>query len=208
MKTGDEKKAVKKRMNPNHPKKGSKIAAEPIRCKKDIEAIKSILFDKPRDLLLFTMGINNGLRVGDLLRLKVKDVRHLKENDGFNIWEKKTEKDNILMVNKAVFKSLKYYLEKVNPDDEDFLFASRKTNEPISIQAVNALIKKWTKSINLQGNYGSHSLRKTFGYIHRTVHGTSWEHLADRFNHSTPAVTRHYLGITKDEVKNILLKEI
>ena len=208
MKTEEKRKAVKDVKNPNHPKKGSRITVDPIRRLEDIKAIKSILSDKPRDLLLFTMGINNGLRVGDLLRLKVKDVRHLKENDGFNIWEKKTEKDNILMVNKAVFKSLKYYLEKVNPDDEDFLFASRKTNEPISIQAVNALIKKWTKSINLQGNYGSHSLRKTFGYIHRTVHGTSWEHLADRFNHSTPAVTRHYLGITKDEVKNILLKEI
>jgi len=194
--------------NPNHPKKGSRITVDPIRRLEDIKSIKRVLSDKPRDLLLFTLGINSGLRTGDLLRLKVKDVRHLKEKDGSNIWEKKTEKDNILMVNKAVFKSLKYYLEKVNPDDEDFLFASRKTNEPISIQAVNALIKKWTKSINLQGNYGSHSLRKTFGYIHRTVHGTSWEHLADRFNHSTPAVTRHYLGITKDEVKNILLKEI
>ena len=160
--------------NPNHPKKGSRITVDPIRRLEDIKSIKRVLSDKPRDLLLFTLGINSGLRTGDLLRLKVKDVRHLKEKDGSNIWEKKTEKDNILMVNKAVFKSLKYYLEKVNPDDEDFLFASRKTNEPISIQAVNALIKKWTKTINLKGNFGSHSLRKTFGFIHRTVHGTSW----------------------------------
>jgi hypothetical protein len=36
----------------------------------------------------------------------------------------------------------------------------------------------------------------------------SWEILADRYNHSTPAVTRHYLGITKDEVRKILLNEI
>jgi integrase len=33
-----------------------------------------MLSDKPRDLLLFTIGINNGLRAGDLLGLKVKDL--------------------------------------------------------------------------------------------------------------------------------------
>ena len=208
MKTGEEKKAVKKRMNLNHPKMGSKIAVLPIQRVEDIKAIKSMLSDKPRDLLLFTMGINNGLRAGDLLRRKVNEVRHLKEGDSIIIEEHKTKKKNVLMVNKPVYKALRNYLEKVNPDDEDFLFPSRKSNEPIMIQAVNALIKKWTKAINLNGNYGAHTLRKTFGYIQRTEHGVSWEILADRFKHSTPAVTRDYLGITKDEVRKILLNEI
>jgi len=208
MKTKDEKKAVKKPMNPNHPKKDSRIAVDPIRRLEDIKAIRSMLSDKPRDLLLFTMGVNNGLRAGDLLALKVKQVRHLKEEESINIIENKTKKNNVLMVNKPVYKALRNYLEKVNPDDDDFLFASRKSNKAIVIQAVNALIKKWTKAINLNGNYGAHTLRKTFGYIQRTAHGVSWEILANRFMHSTPAVTRHYLGITKDEVNKILLNEI
>ena len=194
--------------NPNHPKKGSRIAVDPIRRLEDIKAIKSILSDKPRDLLLFSLGINNGIRMGDLLRLKVKKVRHLKENESTDILEEKTGKYNILMVNKYVYKALRNYLEKFDLDDEDYLFPSRKRKNHLLVPSVNALIKKWTKAINLNGNYGAHTLRKTFGFIHRTVHGTSWEILADRFNHSTPAVTRHYLGITKDEVKNILLKEI
>ncbi|KXB09031.1 integrase, partial [candidate division MSBL1 archaeon SCGC-AAA385M11] len=50
----------------NHPEKGSNITVEPIRRLEDIKAIKKLLANSPRDYLLFTMGINNGLRVGDL----------------------------------------------------------------------------------------------------------------------------------------------
>jgi len=59
----------------NRPGKGEKKTVEPIRKLKDIKAIKKILADKPRDLLLFTLGINNGLRAGDLLKLKVFQVK-------------------------------------------------------------------------------------------------------------------------------------
>src|SRR4030066_1738063 len=135
MKTCEEKKISTEVRNPNHPRKGSVMQVDPIRCKKDIKSIQTILSNKPRDFLLFTMGINNGLRAGDLLDLKVKQVRHLKKGDRILIKENKTKKNNVLRVNKPVYKALRNYLEKVNPDEEDFLFASRETNEAISIQA-------------------------------------------------------------------------
>jgi hypothetical protein len=64
--------------NPNHPPKGSTIRVDPIRKLKDIKAIKKLLHDKPRDLCLFTMGINTNLRASDLLRITAGMVRHLK----------------------------------------------------------------------------------------------------------------------------------
>jgi integrase len=195
--------------NPNHPKKGDRVRVDPIRRIEDVQAIKKMLSDNPRNLLLFTIGVNNGLRVGDLLRLKIKDVRNLRPGDHITIKESKTGKENIMMINKAVYKALRNYVERVHPDDEDFVFPSRKTREPISIQTVNALVKKWTKAINLhRGNYGAHSLRKTFGYIQRTKFGTGFEVLAKRFNHSSPSVTMRYLGITDKEVNGILMNEI
>jgi len=208
MKKKVERSEFEKSRNPNHPEKGDSIRVDPIRRLEDVKAIKEILSDRPRDLLLFTMGVNNGLRVGDLLRLKVKDVRHLREGDSIIIRESKTGKENILMINKAVYKAMRNYLEKVDPDDEDFLFASRKSKEPLLIQAVNALVKKWTKAINLKGNFGAHTLRKTFGYIQRTMYKVGFEVLAKRFNHSSPAVTMRYLGITDKEVNGILRNEI
>src|SRR5271169_6356473 len=101
--------------NPNHPEKGREIRVDPIRRIEDIQAIKLILSKTPRDLLLFTMGINNGLRAGDILMLKVKDVKSLKPGEFITIKENKTGKQNILMVNKFVHKALKNYLEKLRP---------------------------------------------------------------------------------------------
>lgn len=51
-------------------------SVEPIRDPRKIVAIKNMLKgqDNPRDYLLFTLGINFALRVGDLLRLRVMDV--------------------------------------------------------------------------------------------------------------------------------------
>jgi len=151
------------------------------------------------------MGVNNGLRTGDLLKLKVRDVKGLKEGDSINIKEGKTGKQNILVINGIVHKVLDQYLKESKLDDDDYLFKSRKDKaKPISIMAVNLLIKGWASAINLKGNYGAHSLRKTWGYFQRKVFGVGFEVLCKRYNHASPAVTMRYLGITDREVQNIL----
>ncbi|SDM95106.1 hypothetical protein SAMN04488502_10974 [Dendrosporobacter quercicolus] len=49
---------------------------EPIRDKKQIQGMKKYLKGQNcRDWLLFTLGINSGLRVSDLLKLIVTDVK-------------------------------------------------------------------------------------------------------------------------------------
>ena len=50
---------------------------QPIRDIEKIEEVKSILREHgTRDLLLFCLGINTALRVSDLLKFKVGDVRN------------------------------------------------------------------------------------------------------------------------------------
>lgn len=194
--------------NPNAPGKGITKTVEPIRRLKDIRAISKLLEESPRDHLLFVMGTNNGLRTGDLLRLKVKDVRFTNPEDSILIIEQKTKKKNVLKINKMVFKSLQTYLEIVNPDDDDYLFASRKGGTALTIPSVNRLIKSWTDQVNLKGRYGAHTLRKTWGYIQRMQFGTPFEVICKRYLHSNPAVTMRYLGIQDKEVDDILLHEI
>ena len=194
--------------NPNHPKKGDRITVEPIRKLADIKSIKKLLANNPRNHLLFVIGINNGLRAGDILKLKIKDVEKLKPGQLMIIRESKTGKNNILMINKTVYKALRIFLESSNSKKEEYLFASRKTKKPLTIQSVNALVKKWTEEINLAGNYGAHTLRKTFGYIQRTEFGVGFEVLAKRFNHTSPAITMRYLGLTSGEVNKVLMNEI
>jgi len=201
---------MKKGENTNHPNKGDKLKVEPIRDLKDIESIKKLLSSNTRNLLLFTLGINNGLRCGDILQIKVGDVRNLKVNDTLTIREQKTGKQNVLMINKSVHKVLHQYLkENTDLQDDDYLFQSKKgNNQPLTVSTVNTLVKSWCKSINLKGQYGTHSLRKTFGYIQRVKYGISWEVLCKRFNHSNPSITMRYLGIEDKEVNGILMNEI
>jgi integrase len=194
-------------MNKNHPKKGSRITVSPIRKIKDIKKIKRKLRRKPRDLLLFTLGVNNGLRIGDLLNLRVGDVRELAPGETFQVIEKKTGKSNVLMVNKESRKVLDVYLDEADPGDEEYLFKSRKgVNCPISKSYVNQKMKVWTEG--MKGNYGTHTMRKTFGYIQRKEFGVGFEVLCKRFGHSNPSVTMRYLGIEDKEVSGILLNEI
>ena len=50
---------------------------EPIRDYSKIQAIKANLKRRcPRDYLLFVLGITSGLRISDILKLKVEDVRN------------------------------------------------------------------------------------------------------------------------------------
>ena len=142
-------------------KKVSNLTVEPIRKQKDIRSISRLIKSNPRNHLLFILGINNGLRMIDLVRIKYHQVEGLKPGAVIKIVESKTGKTNVLVINKSVHKGLQLYIKEVNPDPDDYLFKSRKGNGHISSQSVGRLIRSWCSAINLKGQYGSHSLRKT-----------------------------------------------
>ncbi|GAB6037692.1 tyrosine-type recombinase/integrase [Fundidesulfovibrio butyratiphilus] len=176
---------------------------------KHVKAIKKVLADRPRDRLLFILGVNSGLRVQDILALKVRDVSSVKVGGRIPIIEKKTGKENVLMMNSEIKAALDIYLSATKPKEEHYLFKSRKgKNYPITTYAVTMMVKRWALEINVKGNYGAHSLRKTWCYIQRKQYGVSWEILSRRLNHSSPSVTRRYLGIQAEEVEEILLHTV
>lgn len=194
----------------NHPKKGSSILVSPIRHPKDIRAIKSLLDNNPKYLCIFILGINTALRASDLLKLKIGDVKYLLPGEHFTVKEKKTKKDRIVTLNTEAYKAVQNLIATM-PDvkDSDFLFQSRKGGGPMSTQWLNLLVKKWCRAINLNGaNYGSHTLRKTFGYTQRTVHGVSVVLLMEIFNHSSQRVTMRYLGIQAEEIRDVYMNVI
>ena len=191
----------------NHPRKGSNLTMDPIRSIEDINSIKKLLSDRPRPSPVCPWN-KHRLRTGDLLRLKVGQVKGLKVGETLTIREGKTGKSNVILINKSIYKVLKSYLETSGLGEEDYLFKSKKGQGPLQVASVNNLIKEWTTSINLQGSYGSHSMRKTWGFIQRTKFGVSWELICKRYKHSSPSVTTAYLGIEDKEVNGILLNEL
>jgi len=196
-------------MTPSRPvKKGTNLTVEPIRKQKDIRSISRLLKSHPRNYLLFILGINNGLRTNDLVRLRYNQVEGLKAGAVIKIVESKTGKSNVLVINKSVHKALQLYIKEENPDSDDYLFKSRKGNSHISSQSVGRMIRSWAEAINLKGQYGAHTLRKTWGYVQRVHFGAGYELICKRYNHSNPAVTMRYLGIEDREVTELLMNEI
>lgn len=185
------------------------MKVEPITEIKHIKAIKKMLKDNPRDSLLFIMGINSGLRMQDLLQLKISHVLNIQIGDRVQVKELKTGKENIILVNQEIYSAIQLYLQSGEHKETDYLFKSRKgENYPLTVFRTMHMIKSWTSALKLKGNFGAHTLRKTFCYMQRTQFGASWEVLAKRLNHSSPSITRRYMGVQDEEVEEILLHNI
>jgi len=180
---------------------------EPIRDKKDIIRIKANLRDKknPRDFLLFIFGINTGLRISDLLKLKVRDVKDNRGEirDYINIKEQKTKQSRKIHLNSGVKEALQYYFNKSGIYEFDrYLFTSEKkgNNKPLTKCGAWQLINIWCKDIGITDRVGTHSLRKTLGY-HLRMKGSSISMIAERLGHKNIGTTKAYIGINDDEMK-------
>lgn len=181
---------------------------EPIKDKKKILAIKRNLKEEknPRNYLLFVMGCNVALRISDLLSLQVKDVINSKGDikTYLHIKEKKTGRQAKIYINDTVKGALNYYLDKLKGIDPDsFLFKSERSNKRLDRVRAWGLIQEWTKEVGLEGErYGTHTLRKTWGYQARKQ-GLSIEQISEKLGHKSVTVTRRYIGISQEEINQI-----
>ncbi|WP_243374622.1 tyrosine-type recombinase/integrase [Geotalea sp. SG265] len=196
--------------NRNHPVKGSSTKVEPIKKEKDIKNIKKLLSGNPRDFAIFTVGINTNLRGVDLLKLTVGKVRHMEIGDDFTLKEQKTSKKRMVTMNPTVYQAVQGLLATMpGAEDADYLFQSREgKGKPITTPYLNNLVKKWCAEINMKGNYGAHSLRKTWGYHQRVTFGVDIPTLMVMFNHSSQRQTLDYLCIQDTEIKQAYLNEL
>lgn len=189
---------------------------EPIRDKKKIETMKKLLKAKNvRDYALFTLGINSGLRISDILELKISDVvdQNCKIKDRIIIKEKKTKKRKSFPIGNGTKKALNEYLATRTDIDPDHpLFVSRKRDadgNPGHLQRAQAyrVINGVAKEIGLATDtykIGTHTLRKTFGY-HAYKSGVDLSMIQDILNHSTPSITLRYIGITQEEKDQVYI---
>lgn len=193
--------------NDNHPKKGSSIKVHPIRCVEAIRQIKLLLRDQPRNLCLFTLGINTAYRANELLSLTVGQVRGLKVGDVLEVKQSKTSEYRSIVLNRVTVRALNNWLacHPKGCEAKAPLFLSRRGLKALSVSAVNRLVKNWCKQVELAGNFGSHSLRKTWGYHQRVTCRASVALLMKAFGHSSEAQTLEYLCVLPDEIKALYL---
>jgi integrase len=146
------------------------------------------------------------MRIGDILELRVKDV---KGKNCIYVVEAKTRhrrknKRNRYTVPQTIAKELLDYIDAEELADEDYLFPSpnRYCLHLSRRQAYN-IINSAAKQAGVTAAIGCHTLRKTFGYWHYKQF-KDVAMLQKIFNHVTPEETLLYIGVTDEQISNTL----
>lgn len=168
---------------------------EPIRDSEMVRQISNYLrASSERNYIMFMIGIYSGLRISDILQLKVRDV---KGKYSITIREKKTRKQKIFEINPILRKELKVYCD--GKEGNEFLIKSREgRNKPITRGMAYKILAEAGEEYGVP-NLGTHSLRKTFGFHHYKQY-KDVALLQRIFNHSSPAITLRYIGIDQDTI--------
>ncbi|MBP0725548.1 site-specific integrase [Bacillus sp. RG28] len=173
---------------------------QPIRDQEKVEGLKQYFKnDSERNYLLFIMGINTGLRISDILKLKVGDVK----NTHIILREQKTGKQKWIRITPSLKRELKKLIDE--RDDQEFLFKSRQgNNKPIGRSMAYKILQKAAGEFKLR-DIGTHTLRKTFGY-HFYQQTKDVAMLQEIFNHSSPDITLKYIGVNQDGMDKAMMK--
>ncbi|MFX3637063.1 MAG: site-specific integrase [Candidatus Pristimantibacillus sp.] len=168
---------------------------QPIRDKETIEKMKDVLKKSSyRDWFMFVFGINTGLRISDILNLKVCDV---KDKTHVTIREKKTNKEKRFKINTSLQIVINDYIKTM--EEDEFLFASKKTGKGLGRIQAYKILNAAASKVGLTESIGTHTLRKTFGYFfYKQTKDIAI--LQTLFNHSSPSITLLYIGINQDQL--------
>ncbi|SKC62318.1 tyrosine-type recombinase/integrase [Maledivibacter halophilus] len=193
-------------MSCKKPRKKKK-PANPIKDREKVLDIQDYLkYKSIRNYVLFVLGIATGYRAGDLVRLKVRDIKIALANGYFEILEgKKVNSKNIRKENiKPRVVKVIYNLEIIlrnyikNKRDYEYLFQSRKgRNQHIQVKRVSVILKEAGEEFGLK-NITAHSLRKTYAYSIYRESEYNITLVKEMLGHSSIEETKAYLGLNRE----------
>lgn len=168
---------------------------EPIREPAVVENIaKYLKKTNVRNYIMFLCGIYTGLRISDILTLRVKDVKNRKY---IALREIKTDKQKLIEINPVLRKELSAYIADKNISE--YLIKSRQgKNKPITRNMAYRILRDVADLFSLEA-IGTHTLRKTFGY-HFYQQYKDEVKLQLYFNHRHPVITLRYIGIQQESI--------
>lgn len=167
---------------------------QPIRDKQKIEEfLKELKAWNHKYYILAYAGFYSGLRISDLLLLKVEDM----EKTHFTVKETKTGNTRRIKINNHLRAELDKYI-KDKPAGE-YLFRQKHENKPMSRQYAHKVLSEAAKRVGIEDKISTHSLRKSFGY-HMYQATKDVVLLQEIFGHSAPSVTLRYIGYNDDMI--------
>ena len=155
--------------------------------------------------LLVACGSFFGLRISDLLSLSWEQIL----GESFTLNEKKTEKHREMKVNAGVQEHIKECYKALGIKDTHEKCFLNRYGDVISIQRINVVLKEIKVKYMLKDiqHFSTHSFHKTFGRKVVEMAGENSEmaliKLGEIFNHTSPSITRRYLGLRQQELREV-----
>jgi integrase len=169
-------------------------AVDAITRREDIDALKRYLLDNYKNgemyQLAVSIGCNTGLRAGDLLALKFGQMYGVY----LDVREQKTGKDRHIYINGRMRATLNKYLENYIFVADDCPIFSTRSSVSMSPKTLHKIIKDASRALKWEGNYGSHSLRKTFAF-HAYAYTQDIDAVSALLLHSDVSVTKKYVDV-------------
>lgn len=188
--------------------KKKKRPARPITTTEKVLDMQDYLrYKNERDYVLFVVGVTTGYRAGDLVKLKVRDIKEALRRKEFTIYEgkkmnsknirEKNRKPRIVEIIPAVARILKEYIK--DKKDYQYIFTSRKgNNQPIGVQAVSNILKEAGEYFGLY-DISAHSMRKTYAYKIYIESDKDILVVKELLGHSSIEETKRYIGLDREK---------
>jgi integrase/recombinase XerD len=125
----------------------------------EIENLFSAIGDHLRDQTIFTLMLHTGMRVGEVVNLRMKDVFLSEERIPYLRVNGKGQRERVVYLSSTAAQLLKEYLGDRSISRENRVFLNKK-GEPISITGIQLQLAKYCHLANIW--ITSHQLRHTF----------------------------------------------
>ncbi|MCB0423848.1 MAG: tyrosine-type recombinase/integrase [Mangrovimonas sp.] len=146
---------------------------------------------------LLSLIYSGGLRIGEALDLKVKDIDskrmliHIKGGKG--------KKDRYTLLSSGFLELLRVYYKLYKP--KDYLFEGQD-GEKYSATSSQKVLKQAVQKTGITKNVTLHTLRHSFA-THLLEHGTDLRYIQSLLGHNSPKTTMIYTHVSETSLKNI-----
>lgn len=138
--------------------------------------------------LILGLQANIGLRIGDILKLKLSDFK----NNRLNIIEQKTKKNQYRKINIGTINEIMNYAIQNNIKQNDKLFN-------ITTRAVQKQLKIVCDYLEFD-HISTHSFRKYYATTRYKESNNNIREVQKLLNHSSIATTETYIGVNQEEI--------
>ncbi|MTI87740.1 MAG: integrase [Balneolaceae bacterium] len=164
-----------------------------------VEEVQRLLnsFTNLKHKAIFTLCYSAGLRVGEILNLKVKDIDS--DRMQIRIHQGKGQKDRYSILSEKVLGLLREYVKEYQP--ADYLFEGQGGGR-YSASSIQALMKRHKKKCRINKKATPHSLRHSFA-THLMDNGTDTRFIQELLGHKHISTTQIYTNVSSKTLKDV-----